>query len=70
MLRHAVVSTSVAGVGYDATSRTLELEFRSGAVYHYLDVPYTVAQALCRSSSVGAYFSRHIRNVYDYQRVE
>ena len=70
MQRHEVVSTSLASVGYDANARILEVEFQSGAVYHYHDVPYRVARGLARAQSIGAYFSKVIRPAYAYARVE
>ena len=70
MRRMEVDSASLASVGYDARSRTLEVEFRSGAVYQYAGVPFGVARALARAESIGGYFARFVRNAYDYIRVE
>ena len=70
MRRQEVASTSLASVGYDANSRTLEVEFRSGAVYHYHDVPYRIAKDLAHAQSIGAYFMRVVRGAYGYERVE
>ncbi len=41
--RDPVVSSNLASAGYDAETRTLEVEFSNGAVYRYGDVPYDVA---------------------------
>lgn len=70
MQRVEVTSTSLASVGYDQRSRTLEVEFQSGSVYHYQQVPYAVARGLARADSIGAYFMRRIRGQYAYTRVE
>ena len=70
MQRVEVASTSLASIGYDAQSRTLEVEFQSGAVYHYRGVPYAVAKSLATAQSVGGYFARFVRNAYAYARVE
>ena len=70
MQRIEVESTSLASIGYDPASRTLEVEFQSGAVYHYRDVPFPVAKALATAESVGSYFSRFVRPRYGYVRVE
>ena len=70
MRRVEVTSTSLQSIGYDQASKLLEVEFRSGAVYHYHDVPYRVARGLASATSVGAYFMRHIRGAYGYARVE
>ena len=70
MQRIEVTSASLASVGYDPRSRTLEVEFQSGAVYHYHGVPYAVARGLATAQSVGGYFSRRVRGAYGYARVE
>lgn len=70
MQRTEVASASLASIGYDANSRTLEVEFQSGAVYHYRGVPYGVAKSLATAQSVGGYFSRFVRTNYAFERVE
>ena len=35
---HAVVSTNVRKVGYDSSTRTMRVEFKSSRVYDYLGV--------------------------------
>ena len=69
MSRVEVTSQSLASVGYEPTTHTLEVEFRSGAVYHYREVPFRVAKALATATSVGGYFSRFVRERYAYERV-
>ena len=39
MRRQAVTSSMLNSIGYDAAHRSLEIEFVSGTVYEYLDVP-------------------------------
>ena len=46
MKRSRVESSSIAAVGYDLADSTLEVEFRSGAVYLYSGVPKPVFDAL------------------------
>jgi lysyl-tRNA synthetase, class II len=52
-----------------ASDETLELEFRTGAVYRYFSVPCTVFENLITATSKGAYFNRTIRNSFRHQRV-
>ena len=59
--RVPVESSCIASVGYAAAVETLEVEFRSGAVYRYLAVPPDVHLALLQSASKGAYLNRHIK---------
>lgn len=51
MQRRPVESSSLASVGYEEWTRTLEVEFRNGGVYHYLDVPASVHRALMTAES-------------------
>lgn len=38
MTMHPATSTNVLAVGYDPTTRTLRVQFRSGGVYDYIGV--------------------------------
>ncbi len=69
MDRAPVSSSTIASVGYDELSKTLEIQFRSGAVYRYSDVPATTHRQFMDAPSKGRYFARNIRNIYDYTRV-
>lgn len=68
MDRIPVSSSSIASIGYDPSSRTLEIEFRSGSVYQYFDVPPSVPVELMGASSIGRHFTRHVRGSYRYAR--
>lgn len=39
MDRETVQSSNIASVGYDLSSSTLEIEFKSGGIYQYSGVP-------------------------------
>jgi hypothetical protein len=68
--RDPVTSSAIVSVGYDAESRTLEIEFTSGRVYQFFDVPESVAQALRAAPSQGAFFNLFVRNGgYDFKQV-
>ena len=41
-------------VGYEAKSKVLEIEFESGEIYQYFEVPRGVLEALLRAESKGA----------------
>jgi hypothetical protein len=57
-------------VGYDDTTKTLELEFQTGAVYHYLRVPHKVYADLVHSEESGKYFSEKIRQKFQGKKVD
>lgn len=69
MQREAVDSEAIASVGYDADMRVLEIEFTSGAVYRYFDVPARVHAELMTAESLGEHFAHHIRDEFDYEQV-
>ncbi len=69
MNRNPVVSTSLESVGYDPESLTLEIEFKSGEIYDYFDVPFDVYQGLIHSESHGRYFQENIRDTYRFSRL-
>jgi len=68
LLSTPLESSLLTSVAY-STNQTLQLEFRSGAVYRYFAVPPTVFQGLISAESKGAYFNRTIRNHFRYQRL-
>lgn len=69
MNRTPVSSTNVASVGYDPDTQTLEIEFTSGTVYQYFDVPQTVYEALMASDSAGGFVNSQLKGYYRYARV-
>lgn len=64
MRRQPVDSRSIASVGYDRATATLEVEFRSGRVYRYFAVPANVHRRLVEADSIGATFNREVRDAY------
>jgi hypothetical protein len=70
MARVNLNSTSLNAATYQDQSALLELEFRSGAIYHYSGVPAQTYQQLLRAQSKGGYFNRHIRNRFAYAKID
>ena len=64
----SVDSSLIRSVTYGADA-TLIVRLHRGAVYRYFTVPRTVFEELLAAASKGAYFSRHIRDGFPYQRV-
>ncbi len=69
MDRVPVTSSTVASVGYEQQSATLEVEFLDGAVYQYFDVPEAEFEGLRDAGSVGGYLNTNIKGRYRYARV-
>ena len=55
---------------YQDRSASLELAFRSGAIYRYRDVPEPVFQELLSAESKGRFFNQHIRNRFLYAKID
>ena len=60
-------SSVIGAVGH---SRVLEIQFESGKVYQYFDVPEDVYEDMLNAESKGKYFNSHIRGKYNYQEIE
>jgi len=68
MHRQTVSSSAISSVGYDERSAVLEVEFSSGAVYDYLQVPPKVYRDLLKAPSKGSFVSRRLRDRYEFVR--
>ena len=70
MHRESVESEALASVGYEPRLRVLEIEFHSGEIYRYFDVPPDLHVRLMQADSVGHFFAEHIRNAgFDVEHV-
>ncbi len=62
--RMPVSSTALASVGYSKHLHALEIEFRNGAIYRYLEVPAQTYQDLLAAPSKAAYYDTYVRKRY------
>ncbi|WP_138758283.1 KTSC domain-containing protein [Modestobacter altitudinis] len=69
MLRQRVESSNIAMVGYDEEEQVLEITFRDGRVYHFLEVPPERVLSLLRAESKGGFFNREIKPEFEYRAV-
>ena len=68
--RISIISKVLKSVGYDEASATLEVEFKNGGVYEYLDVPAEEYSALMLAPPKGTYFGDYIRDAYRFKRIK
>ena len=68
MRRVPVIFSVIASVGYSAPSEQLEVEFQSGAVYEYMNVPRNVHESFMGAESLGHFFNTKVRNTYPCRR--
>jgi len=59
-------SSNIRSIGFE--DGTLEIEFRSGAVYRYEGVPEQVYLDLVASESVGQFFAEFIKGRYPFTK--
>ena len=65
MDRISVRSSNIRSVGYDPESSTLEVEFNTGSIYQYSNVPESEYESLMNSASKGRYLNRNIKGRYE-----
>jgi hypothetical protein len=61
--RQLVKSSNIKSVGYDAETRTLEVEFLSGGIYQHTDISPEQHRALIESESPGKFYNATFRNL-------
>ena len=62
-------STVVAKYRYNPEKLILTVEFVSGLVYEYLDVPENIYEAFRMSRSKGTFLNTYIKGNYAYQKI-
>jgi hypothetical protein len=62
-------SSAIEAVTYDATNRTLDVEFLEGHSYRYVQVPEFVYQALLKAESAGAFWNA-VKGRFDYVKLD
>jgi hypothetical protein len=70
MDRDVVDSSMISSIGYDQSSGTVEVEFRSnGQIWHYYDVPEFTYNELRVAGSLGKAFNAIIKGHFKEARV-
>jgi hypothetical protein len=59
----------MSSIGYDSLRLLLEIEFVSGKVYQYENVPEHAYRELMVADSKGHYFEREISGKYAYRNI-
>ena len=70
MERLPVKSSNIKSIGYDIVTKTLEIEFTTGGVYRYNEVPEEVYNKMSISESKGKFFHTVIKNKFKTIKVE
>ena len=68
---HPVKSSQISYIGFDDENNKLYVTFnRTNKTYEYSEVTYKVWKELKESTSVGSYFSKNIKNKYQYKEIK
>ena len=71
MNRTHVTSSNISSIGYDPQLKVLEVEFTSGDIYQYFDIPKHLYDEFMLASSHGGFLNENIvRYNYRYQKVK
>ncbi len=70
MQRQSVTSNHLRSVGYDPSTKTLEVEFKNGRIYHYAKVPSSEFDALMTAESLEEYLNDNIKSTFSYREVD
>lgn len=62
-------STAIRRIAYRPELSALDIEFVTGRVYRYLEVPEPVAAGLAQVRSKGGYFNRKLRDRFEFVRL-
>lgn len=63
-------SRVLQAAAYDGQLASLEIVFRSGAVYHYFGVPQQTYQELLEAESKGQFFNSQIRARFRFAKAQ
>lgn len=69
MDRQSAASSNLAEVGYDSDLETLEVQFKSGGIYQYFNVPAFMYERLMSADSLGRFFNAEIKGHYPEAKV-
>ena len=69
MERVKVSSSNIRSIGYEESTKTLEIEFKQGSVYQYKGVPKNIFENLMNANSHGTYFHSYIKDKYPTSRI-
>lgn len=72
MLLVPVMSSDIAAMGYDPDLAELQVQFQTGRIYSYANVPPELYDALANAPSKGSFLATFIRKqplLYTYTRI-
>jgi hypothetical protein len=68
--RSPVKSSAITSVGYNADKKILEIEYISGEVYDYFNVPQRIFNEFMQAESKGTFANTQIKDRYKFEKKE
>ena len=59
-----VESSNLAAIGYDAATKTLQVDFKNGKRWQYQNVPSELFVEFSKADSVGKFFATRIKSEF------
>jgi hypothetical protein len=69
MNRVRVKSSKISSIGYDQEKHVLEIEFQTGSIYVYDNVPTDINEALMSAESHGKYYLKYIKDIFSSHKI-
>lgn len=60
MMLHSVVSSNISKIGYEESTNTLTVVFKTGARYEYSGVSKDIYEGILKAESAGKFFKANI----------
>jgi hypothetical protein len=61
-------STVINSFTYDADKRILQIQFVTGLVYHYMEVPQEIYDSMKTSKAKGIFFNQNIKDKFVFEK--
>lgn len=68
--RSRVKSSAILSIGYHVDKKILEIEYISGEVYDYFNVPEHIFNELMQADSKGTFANTRIKEHYEFEKKE
>lgn len=69
MLMQEVQSSNIKAIGYDIIESVVKIEFTTGTMYTYFDVPVGDFEALLVAESVGKHFNLNFKDKFKFEKI-
>lgn len=69
MQRRIVKSSIIQSIGYDKEKQVLEIEFRTGEVRGYREVPQELYNEMKEAKSLGKFYLKYIRKKFEWLQI-